>query len=76
MDFMTVMIFSHGNSSVRGGGRYHFVQIIRCTVTPDMVVMDEVALLLNIKYSYLVYPTITMVLGNKAIVGAVSVSPF
>ena len=57
------------------GGRYHFVQIIRCTITPDMVVMVEVALLLNIKYSYLVYPTITMVLGNKAIVGAVSVSP-
>ena len=40
-----------------------------------MVVINEVALLLNIKYSYLVYPTITMVLGNKAIVGAVSVSP-
>ena len=41
-----------------------------------MVVMDEVALLLNIKYSYFIDTTITMVLGNKAIVGAVSVSPF
>ena len=50
----------------------HFVQIIRCTVTPDLAVMDEAALLLNIKYSYFIDPTITMVLSNKAIVGAVS----
>ena len=40
-----------------------------------MVVINEVALLLNIKYSYFIDPTITMVLGNKAIVWAVSVSP-